>query len=171
MNRLNQGMLLGVLLLLLLSGACSKEGNIYDDELQLSQLPGPAQEMLVRINEVRTGGCRCGDQDLSAVPPLKWNEQLARAARRHASDMAAHALYSHTGSDGSTIGMRAKEAGYSWALIGENIAHGLSSPQQVLRAWIDSPSHCKTLMAPEFTETGLGTQEGYWVQTLGLPGK
>ncbi len=172
MNRLKNLALTGGLMLLLLGSACTGKGGFYDDDdIQLSALPGPAQELLARINETRTGGCRCGADEAPAVPALKWNEQLAKAARRHVSDMASNRLYSHTGSDGSTIGMRAREAGYQWALVGENIAHGLISPREVVLAWINSPSHCKTLMAPEFTEMGLATQEGYWVQTLGLPGK
>ncbi len=171
MNRLKKWPLLGSLMLLLWGSACSEKAGLYDDDFQLSALPGPTQELLARINEIRADGCRCGADEAPAVPALQWNDQLAEAARRHASDMASNRLYSHTGSDGSTIGMRAREAGYQWALIGENIAHGLASPQEVVLAWLNSPSHCKTLMAPEFTEMGLATQEGYWVQTLGLPGK
>lgn len=171
MNRLKTLALTGGLLLLLLGSSCTEKGSLYDDDIQLSALPGPTQELLARINEIRTEGCRCGADKAPAVPALQWNDQLAEAARRHVSDMASNRLYSHTGSDGSTIGMRAREAGYQWALIGENIAHGLTSPREVVLAWLNSPSHCKTLMAPEFTEMGLASQEGYWVQTLGLPGK
>jgi len=169
MNRLSYASFLAFLLVLM-SSACTEKGSIFD-EVQLSALPDRGRNMLDHINAIRSEGCRCGADQAPAVPALRWNDQLAEAARRHADDMAVNRLYSHTGSDGSTVGMRAKDAGYSWSLVGENIAHGLTAPREVLQAWLDSPSHCKTLMAAEFTEMGLATQEGYWVQTLGLPGK
>ena len=44
---------------------------------------------------------------------LAANTQLADAAERHAQDMATHPGIVHTGSDGSSIEQRIREAGYA----------------------------------------------------------
>ncbi len=58
---------------------------------------------------------------LSPAPPLSMNAHLLAAARRHSADMLAHAFQGHVGSDGSTFGTRATEAGYPWQTIAENV--------------------------------------------------
>ena len=42
---------------------------------------------------------------------------------------------------------------------GEIVAMGQKSPQDVLNAWIQSPSHRKSVENPDFTHTGLGIRE------------
>lgn len=56
-------------------------------------------------------------------------------------------------------------------MCGEIIAFGQKSPEAVLQAWIDSPSHRKSLENPEWTHTGLGlvwNSKGrpYWTQVF-----
>lgn len=60
------------------------------------------QYMLSRINHDRTA---------LGLPPLVWDETAAKAARRHAEDMATHGFTSHWGSDGSVPEQRYTEAG------------------------------------------------------------
>jgi uncharacterized protein YkwD len=45
------------------------------------------------------------------LPPLAWDETAARAARRHAEDMASHGFTAHWGTDGSVPELRYTEAG------------------------------------------------------------
>lgn len=58
---------------------------------------------------------------LPAAPPLVPNEKLRAAALRHSLDMAATGIQDHIGSDGSTIGQRAVQAGYNFNRVAENI--------------------------------------------------
>src|SRR5690606_23597826 len=58
---------------------------------------------------------------LSPAPPLAMNPQLTVAARRHTADMAANEFQGHGGSDGSTGGTRAQEAGYFYSSLAENV--------------------------------------------------
>ncbi len=69
---------------------------------------------------------------------------LAQAAQSHASDMASHRLFSHTGSDGSSVHMRTARIGYTsgkgvtenWVTTGKRgqrsgmVDEQLCSPQQ-----------------------------------------
>src|SRR4051812_22644958 len=51
-----------------------------------------------------------------AQPPLAWNPSLADAAQQHSQDMADHNFQSHSGSDGSDPGGRARKSGYNGAV-------------------------------------------------------
>ena len=69
---------------------------------------------------------------------------------------------------------RATRAGYRWRQVGENIAGGLGSAEQVVAGRLASPGHCANLMAPDFAEMGAAyavdtrsTLDIYWTQTLG----
>jgi uncharacterized protein YkwD len=51
------------------------------------------------------------DRAEHGLPALAWDETAARAARRHAEDMAAHGFTAHWGTDGSVPELRFTEAG------------------------------------------------------------
>ncbi len=124
-------------------------------------------EMLALVNEIRAEGCRCGNQNMPPVPALKWNPKLERAAKRHVDDMLEQDFFSHQGSDGSSVGQRASDAGYSWTGIAENIAYGYPDMASVIQGWKDSPGHCKNMMKASYEHLGMAGREGYWVMVLG----
>ena len=66
--------------------------------------------------------------------------------------------------------------GYQEKLVGENIAYGPESVEEVVRGWLDSPGHCENIMDPRFAEMGIAYSTGqisrhglYWVQVLAEP--
>ena len=124
-------------------------------------------DMLSMVNFIRAKGCNCGGKSLPAVPKLTWNGQLEQAAINHANDMAKHNRLDHVSSDGSEIDNRADKAGYKWMELGENIAFGQQSLQQVMQDWLKSTSHCKQLMSNKVTELGAARNGKYWVQDYG----
>lgn len=139
----------------------------------------PAQvreQVLQEVNRARAQARRCGEQFFAAAPPLKPHALLDGAAQAHATDMAEHSYFSHTGRDGSQVGQRASRADYAWRRVGENLAAGQTTAAQAVQGWLDSPGHCANLMQPAYTEMGLAyavnlRSEGgiYWVQVLGTP--
>lgn len=142
-----------------------------------SEMPGwelAAREVLAATNAARAQPRQCGAQRFPAVPPLRWNDDLGQAALRHSRDMASHRTFSHKGSDGSDVGLRARGSGYGWRGIGENISFGQRSAAEAVAGWIDSPGHCANLMNPTFTEMGAAyalrgapRQAAYWTQVFG----
>jgi len=112
------------------------------------------QEILKLTNAARARPRSCGKRRFRPAPPLKWNEKLAAAALVHSRDMAARNYFSHTGKDGRSVGDRASDESYSWRHIGENIAKGEGSPEQIVATWLASPEHCTNIMYPAFTEMG-----------------
>lgn len=132
------------------------------------------QVVLALVNEARARPRACGDRRYPAAPRLQWNDRLGQAALAHSRDMAQHRRLAHRGRDGSEVGNRADRAGYAWRAIGENIATGQGSPQQVVASWIASPEHCANLMDQAYTDMGAAYAINrdadtviYWTQVLG----
>jgi uncharacterized protein YkwD len=135
------------------------------------------QAVLKLTNDARSHPRKCGATPFAAAPPIKPNPMLDQAAAVHARDMARHGALRHEGSDGSAPADRVSRAGYRWRSVGENIAGGQPTPEQVVQDWVGSPPHCANLMNPGFTEMGVGyavnkdSADGiYWAQVFGRPG-
>ena len=140
--------------------------------------PDAAQaRILVLVNEARARPRRCGNKAFAPVQPLRLNSTLQQVAAVHASDMATQGYFSHTGRDGSTADIRADRLGYRWRTIGENIDTGLMQDDTAVLGWLNSPSHCASIMSPNFQEMGVafalssstGKHGIYWVQVFGTP--
>lgn len=107
------------------------------------------------------------------LPPLKVNPQLMLAALDHARDMAEHNNLSHTGSDGSDVAKRVKKRGYRYQEIGENIADGQVTVEEVMNTWMNSPPHKENILG-DFSEVGVaavpdGSGRKYWCVDFGRP--
>lgn len=107
------------------------------------------------------------------LAPLQVVPALEQAARRHSSDMAAHNLMAHEGSDGSTAGERISAAGYQWDLWSETIAWGIEDAQEVVAWFLDSNEHRMALLSAHFTDFGVALTEDansvykrYWTVTF-----
>lgn len=93
----------------------------------------------------------------AGVAPLTESAALTQAARRHASDLAAHDILSHVGTDGSRVWDRARDAGatYAW---GEAVCSGSLSdqPADIIARFMNSPPHRTGLLDPQATTLGMG---------------
>jgi uncharacterized protein YkwD len=125
--------------------------------------------MLAEVNGVRRK---------AGAPPLRSNPLLDKAAQKHAEDMLARGYFAHESPGGGTVRERAKEAGYDWREIGENIAEGQRSVDEVMDGWMKSPGHRRNLLDPSFADIGIGVATGkgkdgeyrvLWVQSFGTP--
>jgi uncharacterized protein YkwD len=134
----------------------------------LADLERVRAQVLDRVNrERRAAGRR----------PLKANAKLDLAAQRHAEDMLARRYFDHQSPAGTTVRERAPAAGYAWRAIGENIAEGQFSVDEVMDTWMHSPGHRHNILDPDFTELGVGVARGEsggevrvtWVQVFGTP--
>ncbi len=79
-------------------------------------------------------------------------------------------------SPGHSPADRVRAVGYQEKLVGENIAYGPKSAEEVVQGWLDSPGHCENIMDPRFAEMGIAYAAGhaskrglYWVQVLADP--
>lgn len=137
------------------------------------------QRVLELTNAHRAAGAVCGVREMLPVEPLTMNTLLRCSARLHSRDMAVTMYFSHTSEDGREFGERIAATGFDGGAIGENIAWGLTTPEQVVRGWMESSGHCENIMRENFTEIGVGLYVGeagtrriramYWTQNFGAP--
>jgi uncharacterized protein YkwD len=88
--------------------------------------------------------------------------------------MATQNYFNHVSPDGGTPSERIHAAGFAGRVVGENIASGQTSVQDVMNDWMKSPGHCENIMRPEYKYLGVGyyfSQDSayghYWVQCFG----
>lgn len=133
-------------------------------------VPAEAEQYATRVvemvNEERAG------QGLAA---LSTNAVLADMATSYACEMIEGDFFDHVSPiTGSTVGSRALQAGYYFKKVGENLAGGQTTPDQVMSEWMASPGHQANILDKDFVELGVTVRTGgsygwYWVQEFGLP--
>jgi uncharacterized protein YkwD len=150
-------------------------GSVYVAPVRV-QAPLQATRALQLVNEVRARGARCGDRSFAPAPPVRLSQTLGGVAFGHADDMAKHNYFEHDDLMGRSPADRVRAAGYQEKLVGENIAYGPKSVEEVVQGWLDSPGHCENIMDPRFAEMGIAYAAGqasrrglFWVQLLVAP--
>ncbi|PPK68902.1 CAP domain-containing protein [Actinokineospora auranticolor] len=128
-------------------------------------VPGgqPEEQQVLDIVNARRAEAGCG--------PLRWNDKLATAARKHSQDMAVRGYFDHTSPDGRTPWDRMRAEGYTKG-GGENIAAGQATPDAVMTGWMNSSGHRANILNCSFGELGVGVYRGgsyriYWTQAFG----
>jgi uncharacterized protein YkwD len=139
-----------------------------------------AMRVLALVNAARARGTSCGAHAFGPDGPVRSSTALDQVAHGHAIDMAEHVYFEHQDLAGRTPADRVRAAGYRERLVGENIAYGPNSPEEVVRGWLASVGHCENIMDPRFVEMGVAYAVGhapqgnpgrglYWVQVLADP--
>ncbi|GHI00125.1 CAP domain-containing protein [Neobacillus kokaensis] len=102
----------------------------------------------------------------NGLPSLKIDGELSKMAHEKSRDMSANGYFDHTSPTyGSPFDMM-KQYGISYRYAGENIAMGQRTPEEVVKAWMNSEGHRKNILSPNFTHIGVGyvSQGNYWTQ-------
>ena len=102
--------------------------------------------VLGQVNTLRSG---------SGAAPLRLDPALAAASAAHSRDMAAQNRAWHFGSDGSSPLDRARRAGYSGHLVGENISESYENDIATLQAWMQERDTRDVIMDPSATTLGV----------------
>ncbi len=99
------------------------------------------------------------------MPALYYDSSISDVARTKSQDMAVNRYFSHYS---PTYGMASDmllSFGITWSAWGENIASGQDTPQEVVTAWMNSPTHRNNILSPNFAFLGVG----YYVDSSGTP--
>jgi uncharacterized protein YkwD len=96
------------------------------------------------------------------VGPLRFNEGLALAARRHAQDLGPRGALDHVGSDGSKLSDRLNRLGTWHGLVAENISTGEPEARDVvIQLLVDDGvpgrGHRRNLFNPDLHQAGAGS--------------
>lgn len=115
------------------------------------------QEVVRLVNDIRRK---------NGLSPLTLDWELSRVARYKSQDMKDKGYFSHTSPTyGSPFAMM-KSFGISYRTAGENIAKGYSTPEEVVKGWMNSPGHRANILNSSFTHIGVGyvASGSYWTQ-------
>jgi hypothetical protein len=93
------------------------------------------------------------------LTPLKWDEGLARAARKHAERMAEQALLAHQVPGEADLVTRAREEGASFSHITENIGMAVDA-DKFHGGWMHSPGHRANILDADSDSIGIAVVEG-----------
>jgi len=116
-------------------------------------------------------------QAASLTPHLSENPLLDLAAQLKALDMAKKGYFSHISPEGITPWHWFEQVGYEYAFAGENLAVNFQNVNDLIPAWLNSPSHRENILSSNYTETGVGVARGefagqetfFIVQFFGTP--
>lgn len=111
-----------------------------------------AEHILALVNQQRSA---------NGLPALTLNGKLTSAAQSYAEQMQRTGYFSHTAQDGTTFKQRDEAAGYTnWVWLGENIAYGQPTAEDVMVAWMNSPEHKANILNVKAKELGVGYAPG-----------
>ncbi|HTD51979.1 MAG TPA: CAP domain-containing protein [Thermoanaerobaculia bacterium] len=133
---------------------------------EFADLARVRRDLLERINRERIR---------RKLPRFRPDPKLDLAAQKHARDMLARSYYAHKSPEGTTVLERAQDAGYRPRFVGENLAQGQESIDQVVEGWMASAVHREHVLSAGFSDIGSGVAVGsnrqghqiLWVQCFG----
>ena len=132
-------------------------GQVINVPTVSSSVTAYEAEVVHLVNEIRVS---------NGLKPLTQDWQLSRVARYKSQDMKDLGYFSHTSPTyGSPFEMM-KKFGITYRTAGENIAKGYSTPEAVVRAWMNSPGHRANILNSSYTHIGVGyvSSGNYWTQ-------
>jgi hypothetical protein len=119
-----------------------------------------ADDVLQIVNQQRSA---------NGLSPVRLSDVLNRISVEHSQDMRRMNSMTHSGSDGSSPGDRARRAGYQFSKFSENVAEGFNSAQSVVEGWLNSAGHRRNILDSAVTEMGVGRSGNFWTQNFGNP--
>jgi hypothetical protein len=94
---------------------------------------------------------------------------LEEAANAHSIDMSDHATCIHNSTNGTLWYVRIQQYGYApHSGLGENVACGFLTPEDVFNGWMSSPGHRDNMLG-SYAHVGVGYYHDYWTMDLGKP--
>lgn len=160
-----------VLALLILAGCLAIDASAQGDvDLSSSAV---AADIVQQTNAFR---------EVQRRAPVTAAAALTEAAQAFADLMARTDRYGHE-ADGRDPPERARQHGYDYCIVSENIAYRYRKPeferhelaQSLVQGWESSPIHRHNMLDPDVRDTGVGvarsrkTGRWYAVQMFGLP--
>lgn len=91
---------------------------------------------------------------------LSISSKLAQAAKLKGEDMLANDYFAHISPSGVTPWFWMAKTGYAYEVAGENLAIDFTEAEDVVAAWMASPSHHDNMLRADYLETGVAVVSG-----------
>lgn len=104
----------------------------------------------------------------AGLPLLTLDEELSQVALIKSKDLAEHGYWDHHSPLYGPPWEMAGNFDYTYRSFGENIARNYHSPEEVVKAWMNSEGHRANILKANYTQLGVGITEDqdgnlYWV--------
>ncbi len=100
------------------------------------------------------------ERQKKGLSPVSENSALDRAALLKAQNMFTENYWAHFAPSGKTPWDFILGAGYKFTFAGENLAKNFSDSDDVVKAWMESPTHRDNLLNPKYQDIGIAVEEG-----------
>lgn len=95
------------------------------------------------------------------LEPLRENQLLNFSAEIKVQEMFEKQFFAHISPEGKEIGDLAKEVGYEFIAIGENLAMGnFRNEKELVELWMESPNHRENILNKRYQEIGVAVKRG-----------
>lgn len=95
------------------------------------------------------------------LPDLRINQELNAAALAKVADMFEHNYWAHVSPTGVEPWYFITKANYEYQHAGENLARDFSNPQDIVVAWMASPTHRQNILDSRYQDIGVAVMDGY----------
>lgn len=136
---------------LILAFASSRFFSIKAIEASSVYIPTDEEKIFELTNNERL------NKDLN---PLAWDYSLYLAARAKAYHMFKYDYFDHVAPNGTTPWDFIKGTGYYYTVAGENLAIDFYNFNDLMLAWMNSPTHKDNILDKDFANIGVAVIRG-----------
>lgn len=137
----------------------------------------PLSAELSTITSARIVQLTNQERSRAGLNELTVNASLTEAARQKAQNMLDEDYFAHISPSGVTPWFWMSKVGYGYQVAGENLAIDFVEAENVVTAWMASPTHRDNILHPDYIETGIAALTGEFeggtstvvVHMFGLP--
>ncbi len=94
------------------------------------------------------------------LPPVQENKALDKAAQAKAANMFEENYWAHFAPSGKDPWGFINGAGYRFSYAGENLARNFYTTDEVVKAWMASPTHKANVLNPNYQDIGIAVVDG-----------
>lgn len=95
------------------------------------------------------------------LPPVIINTALTLSAQKKVKDILANQYFEHISPSGIGVSDLAKQSGYDYVVVGENLALGsFPTNKSVVDAWMASTGHRSNILDARYQDIGIGIDRG-----------
>ncbi|MBU1000816.1 CAP domain-containing protein [Patescibacteria group bacterium] len=145
-----EGLSICILLFILLQVSFSIINYIKPGVLGITS--GIDQKKIIELTNI--------ERQKEGLPPVLENDALNKAAALKAQNMLQENYWAHFSPSGKTPWDFMLGSGYKFTFAGENLAKNFYQPDDVVKAWIASPTHRDNLLNPKYEDIGIAVVEG-----------
>ena len=104
------------------------------------------------------------EREKRGIKPLIVHEDLCFTARVKAEEFVVYNYCSHYSPKSGSVSRLVKSRNNKFYCIGENIAQGQITPEEVMNDWMNSPGHKENILDSDYEYICVGYYQDNWVQ-------